>query len=378
MARIQVAVAKPEGRQSSSWSASRAHAGKHAQGAQQSGMWQLYAGSVQRRLLWLAMLGLLALLCSFADLSVGPAHYPMNQVFSSLWSPHAPQVVRVVLHDIRIPAALTALVVGASLSVAGVEMQTVLNNPLASPFTLGVSAAASFGAALGLVLGVSVLPAALVPYIIPVNAFVMAMGAVLLIDRVTRWRGMSSELIVLLGTTLVFAFTALLQGLQYMAPDQALAAVVFWSMGSLTRTNGIRLAIMAGALLLVLVAFMRDAWALTALRLGDARAGALGVPVAKLRLRIIVLSSLLASVCVSFVGAIGFVGLIGPHIARMLVGEDQRFLLPAAALCGATLLSAASVASKVVLAGQTLPIGIVTSLVGVPLFFVLIVRKGMR
>ncbi|EIP85782.1 Iron(III) dicitrate transport system permease protein FecD [Burkholderia humptydooensis MSMB43] len=324
------------------------------------------------------MLGLLALLCSFADLSVGPAHYPMNQVFSSLWSPHAPQVVRVVLHDIRIPAALTALVVGASLSVAGVEMQTVLNNPLASPFTLGVSAAASFGAALGLVLGVSVLPAALVPYIIPVNAFVMAMGAVLLIDRVTRWRGMSSELIVLLGTTLVFAFTALLQGLQYMAPDQALAAVVFWSMGSLTRTNGIRLAIMAGALLLVLVAFMRDAWALTALRLGDARAGALGVPVAKLRLRIIVLSSLLASVCVSFVGAIGFVGLIGPHIARMLVGEDQRFLLPAAALCGATLLSAASVASKVVLAGQTLPIGIVTSLVGVPLFFVLIVRKGMR
>ncbi|AOJ05702.1 iron-siderophore ABC transporter permease [Burkholderia mayonis] len=341
-------------------------------------MWQLYAGSVQRRLRWLAMLGLLALLCSFADLSVGPAHYPMNKVFSSLWNPRASQVVRVVLHDIRIPAALTALVVGASLSVAGVEMQTVLNNPLASPFTLGVSAAASFGAALGLVLGVSVLPAALVPYIIPVNAFVMAMGAVLLIDRVTRWRGMSSELIVLLGTTLVFAFTALLQGLQYMAPDQALAAVVFWSMGSLTRTNGIQLAIMAGALLLVLVAFMRNAWALTALRLGDARAGALGVPVAKLRLRTIVLSSLLASVCVSFVGAIGFVGLIGPHIARMLVGEDQRFLLPAAALCGATLLSAASVASKVVLAGQTLPIGIVTSLVGVPLFFVLIVRKGMR
>ncbi|KFG97776.1 iron-siderophore ABC transporter permease [Burkholderia paludis] len=369
MAHTQAVPANPDG----SRPASDPDAARPAPGVR-----QLYAGLVRRRLLRLVLLALLALLCCAADLAVGPAHYPALDVLASLWRADAGDAVRVVVRDIRMPAALTALVVGASLSVAGVQMQTVLNNPLASPFTLGVSAAASFGAALGLVLGVSVLPAAWVPYAIPVNAFAVAMGAVLLIDRVTRWRGMSSELIVLLGTTLVFAFTALLQGLQYVAPDQALAAVVFWSMGSLARTDGIRVAIMAGALVLTFVAFMRNAWALTALRLGDARAGALGIPVARLRLRTIVLSSFLASVCVAFVGAIGFVGLIGPHVARMLVGEDQRFLLPAAALCGAALLSAASVASKVVLAGQTVPIGIVTSLVGVPLFFALIVRNGRR
>ncbi len=336
----------------------------------------LYGASVRRRGAWLVALALLALLCGLTDLSVGYAPYGPAEVLAALWNPHAPVALRVIVRDLRLPVALTAWLVGACLSVAGVQMQTVLNNPLASPFTLGVSAAAGFGAALGLVLGVSVLPAALVAYAVPVNAFLVAMGSVLLIDRLSRRRGMSSELIVLLGTTLVFTFTALLQALQYVAPDQALAAVVFWTMGSLARADGPKLAIMAGALLLACLVFVRQAWALTALRLGEARASALGIPVARLRLQTIVLSGLLASVCVAFVGTIGFIGLVGPHIARMLVGEDQRFLLPAAALCGAVLLSAASVASKVAVPGQAVPIGIVTALVGVPLFFVLILRKG--
>lgn len=338
----------------------------------------VYQRLTRRRLVLLAGIAALTVACFVLDLSIGQARYSALQVLSGVWNSDASLAIRVILWDIRLPVALTALVVGASLSVAGAHMQTVLGNPLASPFTLGLSAAASFGAALGLILGVSVLPASAVAFAIPVNAFLVSMAAALFIHHLSRKRGITTEMIVLLGTTLVFTFTALLEALQYVAPDQALSAVVFWTMGSLSRSNWPKLGIMSGVLVLVSLAFARQAWALTALRLGEARATSLGVPVARLRLRGILLASLLASVCVSFVGTIGFVGLVGPHIARMLVGEDQRFLLPASALCGALMLSAASVLSKSLVAGQTLPIGIVTSLVGVPLFFTLILRTRQR
>jgi iron complex transport system permease protein len=339
---------------------------------------ELYRRMTRRRIGVLTLLALLTIISFLLDLSIGQALYRPAQVIAALWRADAPAAVQVILWDIRLPVALSALVVGASLAMAGVQMQTVLNNPLASPFTLGLSAAASFGAALGLVLGVTILPASAVAYAIPANAFLVSMATALFIHRLSRRQGVSTEMIVLLGTTLVFTFTALLEALQYVAPDQALSAVVFWTMGSLARANWPKLAIMSGLLLATWLLFARQAWALTALRLGEARAVSLGVPVARLRLRSILLGSLLASVCVSFVGTIGFIGLVGPHVARMLVGEDQRFLLPASALSGALLLSAASVASKTLLQGQTLPIGIVTSLVGVPLFFVLILRKGRR
>lgn len=335
---------------------------------------KIYSRLVKRRILCLCLMGLILFICIVSDLLTGPSIYSVKNILSAFFDPNAPIALHVILYDIRLPAALTAVIVGASLSVAGVQMQTVLDNPLASPFTLGVSAAASFGAALGFVLGVPLLPSKFITYAIPLNAFIMSMVAVLSIERIARWRNMNNVLIVLLGTTLVFAFTALLQALQYAVPEQALAAVVFWTMGSLARTDSSQLLFITAIFLVVTFFFMRNSWALTAMSLGEVRATAMGIPVARLRLKTIVLSSLLASVCVAFVGSIGFIGLIGPHIARMLVGGEQRFLIPASAFCGAALLSAASVTSKIIFTGQLLPIGIVTSLVGVPLFFILIIR----
>lgn len=335
---------------------------------------KIYSRLVKRRILCLCSMGLILLICVLTDLLTGPSSYSVKNILSTFFDPNTPITLHIILYDIRLPAALTAVIVGASLSVAGVQMQTVLYNPLASPFTLGVSAAASFGAALGFVLGVPLLPSKFITYAIPLNAFIMSMIAVLSIERIARWRNMSNVLIVLLGTTLVFAFTALLQALQYAVPEQALAAVVFWTMGSLSRTDSSQLLFITAIFLVVTFFFMRNSWALTAMSLGEVRATAMGIPVTRLRLKAIVLSSLLASVCVAFVGSIGFIGLIGPHIARMLVGGEQRFLIPASALCGAALLSAASATSKIIFTGQVLPIGIVTSLVGVPLFFVLIIR----
>lgn len=254
---------------------------------------------------------------------------------------------------------------------------TILANPLASPFTLGISAAAGFGAALGLVAGVAILPAA-AEYMVPLNAFLMAMAASLFIYGVSTMRGVTVETIVLLGIALVFTFNALLALLQYIASEQALTAVVFWTMGSLSKATWGKVAVTAAVFVVVMPLFARHAWALTALRLGDEKAASFGVNVRQLRLRTMLLVSVLAAIPISFVGTIGFVGLVGPHVARMLVGEDQRFFLPAAAICGALLLSATSIVSKVLIPGVILPVGVITALVGVPFFVSLIFSNRRR
>jgi iron complex transport system permease protein len=337
-----------------------------------------YHGLVARRLAILAGLALALLLSVAVDVSLGPARYPVGDVIQTLFLPNSAEIqMRVVVWDIRMPMALLAVTVGASLSLAGAQMQTILANPLASPFTLGLSAAASFGAALAMVLGVAVFPAA-VSLMVPINAFVMAMAASLLIFGLSTLRGVTVETIVLLGIALVFTFNAALALLQYFASEQALSAVVFWTMGSLTKATWGKVAVTAIILALCTPLFARRAWALTAIRLGEARASAMGVPVKRLRLEALFLVSLLAAVPVSFVGTIGFIGIVGPHVARLLLGEDQRFFLPGAMLSGALILSATSVLSKAILPGAVLPIGIITALVGVPVFMALILTKGRK
>lgn len=333
--------------------------------------------TLRRRLILLGLFGLL--LASFiVDLMLGPARYDAGQVLRTLLNPaEATAALRVVIWDIRLPVALMAVVTGASLAVAGAQMQTILNNPLASPFTLGISAAASFGAALALVFGVGLLPVA-ADYIVPINAFIMAMGAAMLIHVLSQSRGVTTETVILLGIALVFTFNALLALLQFFASEQALGAVVFWTMGSLTKASWQKLAITTAVLVFTLPFFIRRAWALTTLRLGDDKAASFGINVRRLRLEIMLLVSLLAAVPVSFVGTIGFIGLVGPHIARMVIGEDQRFFVPASALAGAAILSASSVVSKSLIPGLIFPISIVTALIGVPFFFSLIMTSRKR
>jgi iron complex transport system permease protein len=180
---------------------------------------------------------------------------------------------------------------------------------------------------------------------------------------------------VLLGIALVFLFGALLALLQYVASEQALQQVVFWSLGSLAKASWLKLGICTAVLLATLPLFVTSAWKLTTLRLGDEAARALGLNVEQLRLRVLVAVSVLAAASVAFVGTIGFVGLVGPHVARILVGEDQRYFLPASALAGALLLSVTSIVSKSVVPGVIIPVGIITSLIGVPFFLSLIVSR---
>lgn len=325
------------------------------------------------------MAGLFALTVSVAlDISIGPGNLTLVEVLQTLFDPQSvsPQS-SVIVWSLRLPIALMALVVGAMLGLSGAGMQTILGNPLADPFTLGISAAATIGASLAIVFGWSVIPGA-GPFILTLNAFAFALGASLLLFIITKLRGVSAETMILVGIALLFTCNAITALLQYHSSEVQLTQIVFWTMGSLARASWAKVTIAAVLVGLALPYFIMRGWALTALRLGDERAESLGIRVDRLRLEILVATSLLAAVSVSFVGSIGFVGLVGPHIARLLVGEDQRFFMPVAAITSATLLSLASCLSKALNPGVIYPIGIITALIGVPFFFSLVMSIRNR
>jgi len=338
----------------------------------------LYRRVTGRKYVWLwGASGVLAV-AFVANVMIGPSPLSVAQVVATLLAPtQADAPARAIVWLIRLPAAVAALVVGAGLGVAGAEMQTILGNPLASPYTLGISSAAGFGAALALVLGVGVIPHA-GPLLVPLNAFVFAVLCSFVVYLTARIKRGAVGTIILTGVALHFMFSALITLLKYVATTEALYAVVFWLFGDLGKVNGVHLAIVGGILAMALPMLAGSAWPLTALRLGDAKAASLGVDVPRLRLRVLLLTSLLTATATCFAGTIGFVGLAAPHIARMLVGEEQRFFMPLAALCGALLLSVASIVGKSVTHSMVLPVGIVTSFIGIPFFLSLVLKKRVR
>ena len=333
-----------------------------------------YQRVLRRRLLWIGVL-LLAILASLLlDFTLGPAGLSLETLWHALREPASVDAgTRIIVWDIRLPYALMAMMVGAALGLAGAEMQTILNNPLASPFTLGVSSAAAFGAALAIVLGIGI-PGIADQWFISANAFVFALFAALMLDGISRWTQVSSSGVVLFGIALVFTFNALVSMMQFIATEDTLQGLVFWTMGSLARASWDKLGVLSAALLVLLPFSLRSSWKLTALRLGEDRAVSFGIDVRRLRLTTLLRISILSALAVAFVGPIGFIGLVAPHIARLMFGEDHRFYLPASALIGALVLSIASVVSKNIVPGVIVPVGIVTSLVGVPFFLSIILR----
>lgn len=331
----------------------------------------------RRRAALVVLLAILTFCALLLDLVTGPSGLPIDQTLKALFGGDVSRGTSVIIWDVRLPVALTALLVGAALALAGAEMQTVLENPLAEPFTLGVSAAAALGAAVAIVLGLTIpfLPAV---WGISANAFIFALAALAILQVMGRLRGGGPEILILFGIALNFTAGAFLSLLQFVASADALQQLVFWTMGSLSASSWAGIGVLAIILLSTLPFCLRAAWQLTALRLGEEQARSFGVDVAGLRRWALLRVSLLAATAVSMVGVIGFVGLAGPHIARMLVGEDHRYFLPASLLTGALVMSLASVASKLVVPGVLLPVGLVTSLIGLPIFFSLIMRGKAR
>lgn len=332
----------------------------------------------RRRSLIIAIMAVALVASVIVDVMVGPAGLTLPDMLRTIFTPaNTTALENAIVWDIRLPMAVMAVVVGAALSVAGLQMQTILNNPLAEPFTLGIAAAASFGAATSIVAGVSVLSVGGL-FMTAANAWICAVGACVVIQGLSLLRDAGAETMILLGIALVFLFSALLSLMQFVASEQALQQVVFWTLGSLTKADWLRVGLVAAMLVIVVPLCARASWRLTALRMGDERAASLGVSVRKLRLVVLLGVSVLAATAVAFVGTIGFVGLVGPHVARMLVGEDQRYLLPASALGGALLLSVTSIVAKSVMPGVIIPVGIITALIGVPFFMVIVFTRRRR
>lgn len=330
--------------------------------------------TTRRRWAIIVALTAIALVAFVVATVVGPTQLGFAGVVRGLIQPDSlSQQEHTVLYTLRLPMSVMALLVGITLSLAGAQMQTILSNPLAEPYTLGISAAAAFGGAATIVLGWTAINQP--QFNLAVIAWLSSMIATAVIVGASIWRGASAETMILLGIGLVFLFQALLALIQYRASTEALQQIVFWSMGSMTRATWAGNLVLALVLVVIIPIFGILSWRLTALKLGDARAQAMGVNVARLRVIVLILCSLLAATAVAFSGIIGFVGLVGPHIARMLVGEDQRYFIPAAAAAGAVMLSASHALSLIIIPGVAVPIGIITALVGVPFFIGLIITR---
>ncbi len=333
-----------------------------------------YRSRARRKVLAIAALTVVAFAAFVVATVVGPLPLSVGDVLGGIADPSSvDDRTRTVLWNLRLPMSVMAVLIGAALSLAGAQMQTILDNPLAEPFTLGISAAAAFGGAASIVLGWSVI--ANPQFNLAAVAWASAMIAVAVVMVAALWRGAGSESMILLGISLVFLFQALLALMQYRATTEALQQIVFWTMGSLGRATWTANGLIAGALLIAVPFTMLSAWKLTALRLGESRAAAMGVDVPKLRAATLVVASLLAATAVAFAGIIGFIGLVGPHVARILVGEDHRFFVPASMAAGAALLAAAHAVSITIVPGIAIPIGIITALVGVPFFVVLVLAR---
>ncbi|WPC75187.1 FecCD family ABC transporter permease [Vibrio porteresiae] len=333
--------------------------------------------SEQRRWKTLLLIGALLLLTFVMDIATGPSMLDVTSVTYALlhfvgFPLQVDPTTVVIVENLRLPIAVMAVIVGGSLGMGGAEMQTLLNNPMASPYTLGMAAAAGFGAALMLYIGSLGLNS---DYAVPLGAFVCCMLSASFLFMLAMMRHISSGQLILAGIALLFLFQSLLSLVQFISSPELSQQILFWLFGSLSKATWTNLAIIGTVIFASFAVLMGDAWKLTALRMGEERAKSLGVDVAKLRMKILFIVALMTATVTSFVGIIGFIGIVAPNIARMIVGEDQRFFLPLSFLVGAFLLSSASVLSKVIVPGALFPIGIVTAIIGVPFFFWLIIAR---
>ena len=339
-----------------------------------------YVRYTQRKLI-LIHIGLAALgLAILYGIASGAASIPVADVIRSLIGAGSSQRFDLIVWQIRLPQVLAAVVAGAGLSVSGAVMQSILRNPLGSPFTLGISHAAAFGAAFAvMILGSGAMTstgtiAIANPIVTTAAAFSFSMLAALFIVALSRMRGAKPETMILAGVALGALFTAGTMLLQFFADDVQLAAMVFWTFGDVARAGWKDLAVLGGVTAAATLYFLFNAWNYNAVDSGDETARGLGVNVERVRLWGMLAASLVTAVIVSFLGIIGFVGLVCPHVVRRLLGGDNRFLLPATIVLGALLLLVSDTVARLILAPHLLPVSIITAFMGAPVFMLLIIK----
>lgn len=298
----------------------------------------------------------------------------------SIPAPSNPQAELIVV-GFRLPRIFLAILTGISLAVAGAVMQGLLRNPLVSPFTLGLSSAASFGAALAIVIG----PGVLVSYFllsydmwIVVFAFLFGWLSMLLVYWISRSRGTTQSTLILAGVVIGYLFTAGVMALKYITNNEKLRELMVWLMGGMWGASWNAVLILIPLTILCFVLLERRAWDLNALSAGDDVAKNLGINVERLRLAGLMISTFAASCCLAFTGIIGFIGLMGPHICRMIIGSDHRYLIPCAGLMGAAILLVSDTAARTIMSPVEIPVGIIMYVIGGVFFLFLIMRARGR
>ncbi|HEX9269703.1 MAG TPA: iron ABC transporter permease [Candidatus Limnocylindria bacterium] len=316
------------------------------------------------------------LLASLAiGLLVGAVAIAPLDVWSAIWGGGDPTTATIV-RDLRLPRVLGAAVVGGALAVAGALLQGLLRNPLADPYVTGTSAGASLCAVVAFALGASVVPA-----VLPIAAFIGALGAALIVWRLASLGGRTTVLTVLLAGVVLSSFAGALVTLILVASDRVvlrLRAVLSWLLGGVSVLDVTQLLVAAAIVLLATVAAVALAPRIDAFAFGEETAATLGVDVQRTTAAILAVTALLTGAAVALAGVIGFVGLVIPHALRPLLGALHVRLLPACFLLGASTLVLADLGARILLAPAELPVGVVTGLVGGPFFFALLLRERRR
>ena len=318
---------------------------------------------------------------AFVCLFVGSSHMTIAECLAALAKKGSAAQVRIIW-NIRIPRVLAAIIAGAGLSLSGLVMQTNLNNPMASPSTLGVSNAAVFGANLSIIAfaggflstgnNLSSYTVGMNPYATSLMAFVFSTLSILVILGLCRLRAFQPGVVVLAGIAIGSVWTAATTILQFYATDVGLSAAVIWTFGDLGRATYRTDLIMAVVVIVGMIVFSALSWHFNALLSGDAAAKSMGVNVDLLRFVTMLIASVITAVCVSFLGVIGFVGIICPHVIKRLLGQDHRVSIPASTLSGSLLLLLADTLSRSLGNGSALPVGAITSMLGAPFFLTII------
>lgn len=331
-----------------------------------------HRSSVRAALLVAAAVALL--LFSLLSISIGAADLTFGEVWSIVFTGYKKNIPSgislgkySVIWDIRLPRICMALLCGSALSTGGTAMQGILRNPLASPYTLGISAASAFGASLAIITNHTNL-------IIP-SAFLTSLTAISAVLIFAKLKGVSPESLILSGIAIMYAFSAGTSLLQYLATYDQLAKIVFWLMGSLSSTTWRQVGITAIACFVLIPLIYSFSWKLNIMKSGHDTATSLGVNPSFTTVILIATVTLLSSLVVSYSGIIGFIGLAAPHISRLLIGSDHRVLFPTASITGAFLLLISDTLARTLLGNTELPIGIITSLIGVPFLVSILMNK---
>ena len=329
------------------------------------------AGASRYGVLFLCLLIALVL-----SLRAGSYSTPVAELVKGVLGKAADDKINLVVRGNRLPRICTALIAGAGLGLAGCVMQAILRNPLASASTLGVSQGAGFGAAFAIIVLNMGAVGNLGSAAIPLCAFVGSMSVALVILGLSRFRQVSTQGIVLAGTAISAMFSGATTLMQYFADEIQLNTLVFWTFGSLGNTSWGDIGKMLAVLVCVSVCFLLHRWDYNALLSGEETAVSLGINVKRLTLSNMVLCCLLSSVIVSYLGLINFIGLIAPHIVRLVVGNNHVYLLPGSAMAGALILLLGDLFARVVISPVILPIGAITSFLGGPMFLYLLFKGG--